>query len=109
MGLRRAQAALAKAPFESTTDNRVTAVTPPAGRQVVRGLREIGAVDGVQVRMWWRAKMADTDVENRHATYRELEQLEIARGSDIDSRSDKSCNLGELTPVGVRHAWLRWR
>lgn len=102
VGRRRAKAALAKAPFREATADRVAAVSTPAGRQVVRGLHEIGAVDGIQVRMWRLAKVADADVESLHATCRELEKLGIVRVSGIDSGSDKPRNLVELTPVGVR-------
>lgn len=102
VGRRRAKAALAKAPFEEATADRVAAVSGTAGQRVVRGLHEIGAVDGIQVRMWRLAKTADADVESVHATCRDLEKLGIVRVSGIDSGSDRSRNLVELTPVGVR-------
>lgn len=104
VGRRRAKAALAKAPFDEATADRVTAVSETAGRRVVRGLHDIGAVDGIQVRMWRLAKTADTDVETLHATCRDLEKLGIVRISGIDSGADQSRNLVELTPVGVRAA-----
>lgn len=102
VGRRRAKAALAKAPFEEATINRVAAVSEAAGRRVVHGLQEIGAVDGIQVRMWRLAKTVGTDVESLHATCRDLEKLGIVRVSGIDSGADKSRNLVEVTPVGVR-------
>lgn len=102
VGRRRAQAALEKAPFEEATTTRIEAVGTATGHQVVRGLREVGAVDGIQVRMWRLAEVTGIGVGRVHAACSELEKLGLVRLSTIDSGSEKPRNLAELTPVGVR-------
>lgn len=101
-GRRRSAAALEKAPFETATVSRIEAVSSPQGRLVVQALSEIGAVDGIQVRLWRVAQNTGLDVDELHATCRTLEQLGVTRVSGIDSGEDRSRNLVELTPVGVR-------
>lgn len=102
LGRRRAAAALEKAPFGEATASRIAAVSSPDARSVLGGLSRIGAVDGIQVRLWRLAKAVDTDIDHLYTTCRELEKIGIVRVSGIDSGPDKPRTLVELTPVGVR-------
>lgn len=104
VGRRRSSAALEKAAFEEATTRRVEAVSTEHGGAVVRGLQTVGAVDGIQVRLWRLADTTGLTVEQVSRQCRELEKLGVVRVSGIDAGDDVSRTLAELTPVGVRTA-----
>lgn len=99
---RRVRAALAKADLEEATVPRLTAVE--AHHDVVSGMFALGAVDGVQVRLWRLAERLGTGVDALRERISGLSRCGVVRTSAVDAGDDPARSLVELTPVGVRAA-----
>lgn len=102
IGNRRAKAALETTGLEAATATRIAAATTPAAGQLLRALRTVGAVDGIQVRLWKLAEDTGREVAELRELAVQLQQHGLVRLSVIDSGADHSRNLLELTPVGIR-------
>lgn len=97
---RRTQAALGKADLMEATVARLTAVE--THRDVVSGLFALGAVDGIQVRLWRLAEELGEGVDALRWSVSELSRCGVVRTSAVDAGGDPARGLVELTPVGVR-------
>lgn len=100
LGRRRARRALELTSLEEATLPRLTAATEH--RAVLRGLTELGAVDGIRARTWRLAQHLDTTVPEVHEEVHALERVGIVSVSSVDAGADISRHLVEVTPVGVR-------
>lgn len=100
LGRRRARRALEQTSLEDATTTRLDAAD--SHRAVLRGLAELGAVDGIRARMWRLAGHLDREVADVREEVRALQQVGVVSVSTIDAGADTSRHLVELTPVGVR-------
>lgn len=102
IGNRRARAALETTGLEAATATRIDVASTLAASQLLHALRRVGAVDGIQVRLWKLAEDTGREVTELREVAVRLQRHGLVRLSMIDSGADQSRNLLELTPVGVR-------
>lgn len=100
VGRRRARVALEKADFSEATASRLDATE--SHREVVTALLSLGAVDGIQVRVWRLADELGCGVDALRERIRALSRHQVVRTSAVDAGDDPGRHLVELTPVGVR-------
>jgi len=100
VGRRRARRALEQTSLEDATTTRLDAAD--AHRELLKGLAELGAVDGIRARMWRLAGYLDREVPGVHEEVRALQQVGVVGLSTVDAGADISRHLVEITPVGVR-------
>ncbi|MDO5512891.1 hypothetical protein [Corynebacterium sp.] len=100
LGQRRARRALEQTSLEDATLSRLEAAA--AHRRLLRGLSDLGAVDGIRARMWRLARHLDCEVGDLREGVRALQQVGVVGVSTIDAGADVPRHLVEITPVGVR-------
>ncbi|AGF73194.1 hypothetical protein [Corynebacterium halotolerans] len=100
IGRRRAQAALEKADLAEATSFRLTVAEEHRG--VLAGLVTLGAIDGIQVRLWKLAEVTGAGIDVLREKIAGLSRAGVVRTSAVDAGDDPSRGLVELTPVGVR-------
>lgn len=99
---RRIRTALDTTTLEVATRSRIEAITTPPGSTIARALLQIGAVAGTQVRLWRLSEASGLALAELWSTCRQLAAMDLVRNSGVDAGDDRSRNLTELTPVGLR-------
>lgn len=100
IGRRRALRALESTSLDDVTAQRLEVAEERRG--VLRGLADLGAVDGIRARMWRLAGHLEREVGEVSEEVRELQKVGVVSVSTIDAGADVPRHLVEITPIGVR-------